>query len=138
MSSLTVTYEHSLDDDFGRLRLALETRDFTGRGGFWVQWQDVEEFAESLSVYPLPSANPPRAQWGFEKLEGDDLIIGLELKPADTRGTLLVSVELADDFEPRRRVRSDFTTHYPQLEAFQQALMKLMRREAQEAVLSGE
>ena len=138
MSSLTVTYQHSLDDDFGRLRLALATEDFSGRGGFWVQWQDVEEFAASLGAYPLPVASPPIAQWGFEKLEGDDLIIGLEVKPADTRGTLLVSVEVADDFEPRRRLRANFTTHYPQLEAFQQALMKVMRREAEEAVLTGE
>ncbi len=138
MSSLKVSYEHSADDDFGRLRLAVETPDFAGRGGFWVQWQDVEEFADTLSTYPLSADHPPTAQWGFNNHEGDDLIIRLEVKPIDGRGTLSVSVEIADDFEPRRRVRAAFNTHYPQVEKFREGLVGVMRREVAEAVLSGE
>ena len=102
------------------------------------QWQDVEEFADTLSTYPLSADHPPTAQWGFNNHEGDDLIIRLEVKPIDRRGTLSVSVEIADDFEPRRRVRAAFNTHYPQVEKFREGLVGVMRREVAEAVLSGE
>ena len=138
MSILKVSYQHSNDDDFGRLRLIVETPDFAGSGGFWVQWQDVEEFAETLKTYPLSADAPPAAKWGFNTCEGDDLIIELEVKPIDRRGTLRVSVEIADDFEPKRRLRTIFNTHYPQMEEFHDALVRVMRREAEEAVLTGE
>lgn len=138
MSSLTVRYEYSAGDDFGRLLLAVETPGFTGRGGFWVRWQDVVEFAESLNKYPLSADVPPANRWGFNTLEGDDLIIGLKVQPLDRRGTLRVSVEIADEFEPKRRVRAAFETHYAQLDNFHEALVRVMRREAGEAVLTGE
>jgi hypothetical protein len=65
-------------------------------------------------------------------------MIALEVKPADKRGTLLVSVEVADDFEPQNRVRTGFRTHYPQLAQFRAELLSVMRRERDEAELPGE
>jgi hypothetical protein len=47
-------------------------------GGFWVQWQDVKEFGESLSTYPIEPDAPLKAQWGYEMQEDDDLILSVE------------------------------------------------------------
>ena len=137
MGILKVSYEYASNgDDFGRLRFVVETEDFAGRGGFWVQWQDVEEFAAALEDYPLSKDAPPMARWGFEDVQGNNLILGLAIRPIDARGTLGVSVEIADELEPKNRVRVELKTHYPQVAAFRERLFKIMRREADEATLT--
>jgi hypothetical protein len=139
MNSLKVRYDHSHDDDdFGQLHLAVKTQAFSGRGRFWVQWQDVEELAEKLNSYPLSADDPPRAVWGYNDCQGDNVIIALEVKPINTRGTLRTSVEIADYDEPGRRVRTYFHTHYPQVAEFAAELLAVMRRERDEAELRGE
>lgn len=48
-ASLTFQYDFSGDpnDDFGWLTIELVGGGFSGKGGFWVQWQDVSEFGEA-------------------------------------------------------------------------------------------
>lgn len=58
--------------------------------------------------------------------------------PDDALGHLRVRVEIAEYLKPARRVRSDFVTHYPQLEVFGTGLLRMARRQAIEAVLLGE
>ena len=61
MDRLTLRYRYDasffdpkLDtDDFGYLSISAEAKGLAGRGGFWVQWQDIKEFGETLSVYPI-------------------------------------------------------------------------------------
>lgn len=58
MAKLTLRYRYDPSyfdntltrDDFGRLSVTAETKLFSGKGGFWVQWQDVAEFGEALSA----------------------------------------------------------------------------------------
>ncbi len=145
MSQLTFRYEHDasffdqklLRDDFGRLSVSVTTDRFSGRGGFWVQWQDVKEFGESLAIFPIEDDAPLIAQWGYDMQQGDDLILRVEIAPANRRGDLVVRVEIADDHEPRERLRASFTTNYPDLDAFRTDIVKLMDNEIDEAVLTG-
>jgi hypothetical protein len=145
MSQLTLRYEYdaSFDDpkltrdDFGRLSVSATTERFAARGGFWVQWQDVREFGEALAAFPITSDAPIVAEWGFDKLAGDDLILRIEIAPANARGDLVVRFEIADDYEPGERARASFLTNYPDVEAFRSDITKLMDRELHEAVLKG-
>lgn len=145
MSKLTLRYKYDASffdqkltrDDFGRLSISVETNRFSGQGGFWVQWQDLKEFGDSLASYPVPEDQPIVAQWGFNMQEGDDLILRLEVSPADRRGNLRVRFEVADDYEPQSRTRGYFLTNYPDLDAFRTEVARLMNCEVDEAVLNG-
>jgi hypothetical protein len=131
-------FDSKLDrDDFGRLSVEVEAEGFAGRGGFWVQWQDVIEFGEALAVFPIADDSPVVAQWGYEMQDGDDLILRIEVASADKRGNLNVRFEVADDHEVRNRVRGSFLTNYPDLDAFRLGIAKLMDNEVEEAVLVG-
>lgn len=145
MSRLTLKYQYDRSffdqkltrDDFGRLSIAVETDRFSGRGGFWVQWQNVKEFGEALAAFPIEVGAPIVAQWGYEMQEGDDLILRIEIAPADSLGNLKVRFEIADDNAAEDRVRGSFLTNYPEIDAFRMEIAKMMDNETEEAVLTG-
>jgi hypothetical protein len=137
MSKLALRYRFDDTDDFGWLDVAVTTDKLSGRGGFWVQWQDVREFGEKLSTYPIKPDAPLSAAWGYNMHEGDDLIVRIQISPANSTGDLRVRVELADEDERSERVRTSFVTNYPDLEQFRIAIAAMMNREADEAVLPG-
>jgi len=146
MKRLTFRYQYDasfLDlnqtrDDFGRLSVTVATDSFSGRGGFWVQWQDVKEFGNALGTFPITAEHPVVVEWGFNMLEGDDLILRVEIKPANSRGDLAVGFVVSDDHHPECRVRGWFLTNYPDLEAFQHSIARLMNRDVEEAILTGQ
>lgn len=146
MSKLTIAYKYDASffdkkltrDDFGWLSVAVETDRFSGKGGFWVQWQDVKEFGEALGSFPISEDHPITVQWGFDMQEGDDLILRLEVAPADKRGNLAVRFEVADYVEPRSRARGAFLTNYPDLDAFRFQIARLMDGEIENAILNGQ
>jgi hypothetical protein len=136
--SLSFEYEFSRDgDDFGWLAARLETPDFTGRNGMWVQWQDVVEFAASLSQYPIEAAYPVTCEWGFGEQGRYTAITKVSVAPAGPTGGLVVHVSLADYHEPESRCQSRFETDYPSLAHFRQQIERMMRKEAASASLSG-
>lgn len=145
MSRLALRYEYDPSysdpslgrDDFGRLSVAVETDRFSGRGGFWVQWQDVVKFGESLSIYPISAEKPLVVQWGYASLEGEDVIIRIEIGPKDNLGELIARVEIADDHDASKRVRTSFRTGYPALEMFQRDIAALMAGDSEVATLLG-
>lgn len=145
MSKLALRYKYDpshlnrdlVRDDFGYLTVAVETPDFSGRGGFWVQWQDVIEFAEALGAYPITNDAPVGCQWGYEMQEGDDLILRIEIKPTNLRGDLAVHFEVADMHEAHKRMRGSFLTNYPEIAAFRADITRLMDMATDEAVLTG-
>lgn len=59
-SKLALEYEFSRDagDDFGWLAAAVETPKFRGLNGMWVQWQDLGDFAATLSTFPIQAESP--------------------------------------------------------------------------------
>jgi len=146
MSKLTLAYRYDASffdqkltrDDFGWLSVAVETDRFSGKGGFWVQWQDVKEFGEALSSFPISEDHPIAIQWGFDMQENDDLILRLEIAPADNRGNLAVRFEVADYVEPRNRARGAFLTNYPDLDTFRVGIARLMNGEIEKAILNGQ
>jgi hypothetical protein len=143
-NSLTLTYTCTGDsnDDFGWLGVAVVGERSSGRGGFWVQWQDVKEFGEKLSAYPIQPEAPIKAEWGYDPWEGDALVVSIEIAPAGKRGDLAVKVWLRDHMEmgegePSECLRTTFITHYPELEAFRVQIANLMEGKAEEATLLG-
>ena len=146
MSKLILQYKHDASffdtklrrDDFGRLSITVEIGRFSGRGGFWVQWQDVKKFGEALSTFPIAEGKPIIAQWGYDAQQGDDLILRLEVAAADKQGNLSVQFEVADDQRPRNRMRGYFLTNYPDLEAFRHGIAQMVCAGAEEAVLTGQ
>ena len=138
-ASLTFNYDFSEipDDDFGWLTIEIVGDGFSGRGGFWVQWQDVTEFSESLSAYPIPQGTTLSAQWGFDMQEGEDLRLRVQIAPTNPKGDLTVTAEVADYLAPSQRVRTSFQTNYPELEAFRSEIARLISRNAGSATLRG-
>ncbi len=125
-------------DDFGWLAIDVTTDRFCGRGGMWVQHQDVRKFGAALSVFPIAEAAPVVGRWGYNQGQGDDLILGLEVAPADKRGNLIVRFEIADSWTPAERVRASFLTNYPDIATFCGEIELLMDGKLQEAVLLGQ
>lgn len=140
-SSLTLAYKFSGDpeEDFGWLDVAVVSEKISGRGGFWVQWQDVKEFGEELSTYPILPEAPLTAEWGYEPWEGDALVVSVVIAPAGRRGDLAVRVWLRDmgEGQPSECLRTSFLTHYPELEAFKLEIANLMDGKADKAKLLG-
>lgn len=130
-------YRYDETDDFGWLDVAVTTDNFVGRGGFWVQWQDVKEFGEKLSTYPISPSAPLSAAWGYEPWEGDALVVSIEIAPANGRGDLGVKVALRDHTDATECLRTSFITNYPDLEVFRLAIANLMDGKIDEAVLLG-
>lgn len=77
------------------------------------------------------------AEWGFNKLEGDDLRLRIEIAPADNRGNLNVRFVVADYDEPDNRARGNFSTNYPDIDAFRAGIALLMGGQSNEATLDG-
>jgi hypothetical protein len=145
MSQLAFSYKYDagffdakLDrDDFGWLAVSMSSDHFQGRGGFWVQWQDVREFGEALAAFSISPDAPIVAQWGYNAQEGEDLIIRVEIAPADLRGNLRVSFGIADLHETQNRLRSAFLTNHPDVLAFSRQVAELMDGKLIEAILQG-
>ena len=130
-------------DDFGRLTVSVVTDQFSGTGGWWVQWQEVREFGESLSAFPIPPDKPLKAEWEATRLDNHvpvdrAMIIGVKIGPANLTGDLLVRVEITDDDDWSRRVCTSFLTNYPDLEAFGRSIANLMDRRVDKAILRGQ
>lgn len=142
MSRLTFKYEYDESffdkrlprDDFGLLTVSVVTDQFSGTGGFWVQWREVKEFGESLSTFPITSDEPPKAEWSCD----NDFVSGVTISPANATGDMLVRVKIADHYEPSRNVSASFLTNYPNIEAFRLSIINLMDRKVDEAILRGQ
>lgn len=138
-SRLTLEYEFSRDgDDFGWLATRVETPDFIGRNGMWVQWQDLVGFADTLGRYPLEADHHIAEEWGVGEGGEYVAVTRLAIGPKGRTGGLLCNVELANYFDTWNRCRTHFLTDYPSLARFREQIAALMRKEAPQAVLDGE
>lgn len=147
MSDLTFQYDHDPSffdknadrDDFGRLTLSVNTEQFSGRGSFWVQWQDLADFGNSLSTFPITQEAPLGARWGLLGAEGYNLALGVTIAPANATGDLRVTVEIGEHGSKNRdRLRTSFLTNYPDIERFRRSLGQLMDGKTEQAVLHGQ
>jgi hypothetical protein len=138
MSELVLSYRPDPGDDYAWLTVSLTTLAFSGTGGFWVQPHDSRAFAVSLLAYPIVAGSEPRADWGFNRLEGTDRIISIQISPANPRGTLRADVEIADKDDRDYRVRSASLTQYSEIEVFSRALIGIASGQQETAILVGE
>ena len=143
MSHLAFRYQYDgspslVLDDFGRLEMKVITESRSGQGGFWVQWQDVKEFGETLSTFPIDDHKPINAEWGYTENGVYERVLSVTIAPAEARGALRVRVEIADEHDPSDHVRASFRTSYAALAAFQTEVARLMAGEIEQAVLKGE
>lgn len=140
-AQLAVRYEFSSDpeDDFGWLAMSVETDPFVGRGGFWVQWQNVDEWAAKVDAFPFSAQQPCIEEWGQCDSDGSnyEVIIGVSILPANKTGDLDVLVRIADHHDTRRQCQAVFRTNYPDTARFAADLQAVMRREQSEAILVG-
>ena len=138
-AQLIIRYDFSRDDDdFGWLHAELITLKVSGKAGFWVQWQDIEDWASELADLPMRGGAESQADWGQTESDGSNYqpVIKTVVKVGGT-GTLEVIVSLGDYLDPRVHCQSVFETDFPALHNFADELDRLMRREATEAVLVG-
>jgi len=124
-------------DDLGWLEMRVVTENRSGVGGFWVQWQDVKEFGEKLSAYPIGSDAPLSEEWGYSQNGKYEKVLGVVISAVNARGDLAVRVEIADQDDPADCVKTSFQTHYSDLATFQLEIAQLMAGEIEEARLNG-
>ena len=137
-ATLTFEYEFSRDDDdFGWLTARVETPDFSGRNGMWVQWQDIVAFGASLHRYPIEATHPLSCEWGFGEAGRYEVVTKVVIAPQGATGGLIVDVDVANYYDHRNRCRTQFLTDCPSLARFREQIETMMRREAQTAALCG-
>lgn len=137
-SNLTLKYEFSRDgDDFGWLMAQVDTPQFKGRNGMWVQWQDMTDFAALLSTYPINADSPLVEDWGFSEQEKYTEITKIAISPFGLTGGLVAEVVLANYYEPTNRCSTRFETDYPSVRRFREEIDRMMRTRAGSAVLYG-
>lgn len=94
---LNLQYEFDAGgDDFGQMAAHIITPTFTGRNHMWVQWQDVVEFATSLSRYPIDRNEPVIGKWGFGENGVVTEITKVIVEAAGVSGGLYIQASLAN------------------------------------------
>ena len=122
---------------FGSLSIVVETRDLSGRGSYWVQWQDVLEFAENLGRHPIEKNDPVALALGHHQENSETPMIGLQIASTGSLGELEAIVSLMENDEPRKQLRTFFRVGYPAVEMFKNDLERLMKGEIEVAELIG-
>jgi len=140
-ASLTLTYDFSRDDDdFGWLQAKVQSSKASGVFGFWVQWQDVEQWGETLFRYPIPRGDPLIADWGQSDSDGGNYqpIVKVTIAPIDRSGHLEVVVHLSDHADQRNQCRAAFGTTHAELGRFAVEIREMMARRGSDAELTGQ
>ena len=137
-STFVFEYEFSRDgDDFGWLIAMVQTPQFSGRNGMWVQWQDVGDFATSLSTFPIQADSPVLCEWGFSKEGEYSEITKVNIAPKGATGALVANVSLANYYLPENRCSTHFETDYPSLSEFGEQIKRMLYNRTGSAVLNG-
>lgn len=137
-SRLTFQYEFSRDeDDFGWLTAGLETPDFSGRNGMWVQWQDILDFAASLARYPIPKGEAVECEWGFGERGQYTAVTKVRIAPGRPTGGVIADISLANYNQPENHCRTQFETDYPSLSEFRLEIERMMQNRCGSATLLG-
>src|SRR5690349_5843571 len=96
------------NDGTGKLIAAVEAGGFAGRGGAWFGIPQIEEFADLITAYPLPSKKCSLAG-GFWKERGHELDqehLGIDIYPIGPRGHIGVQVRIASELWEASRPES--------------------------------
>ena len=137
--NLTLTYEftNDPDDDFGWLQVSAEGKGFAGTAGFWVQWQDVSEWAAKLDTYPLPSSGIEE-EWGYTEEGTYHRVIYIGLRQSTPNGRVAVRLGLRNYNDVSAHAEVSFETVYSRLAEFKTEVEQLVARNSERATLLGD
>ena len=146
-AELRITYRPD-DDGIGQIIATAQSGAFSAQGVAWFNPEHVKEtFVANLRSFPFTSAKPPMIEGGFGSRESgglDECHLRIVIKPHNTRGTLLVCVDLASE-SYRRAPDADlqncatirFLTEYAIVEGFAQQFERVLDGDTEEAILKG-
>lgn len=95
----------------------------------------MRELADGLRPYPL--AGVAEASWGYENVEGDNIVLLIRVVPVNSKGDLIAEAIVADLHNLNQRVSATFSTTYAEAEVFRQQLDALVGGRTNEAELTG-
>jgi len=132
------------DDGTGELVAVARSGPFSGEGSAWVG-RGKETFIAHLRSFPQTATDPPTIEGGFWDGRGnlDQCLLRIVTKPYDSRGRLLVHVDLASpvwkapdaDLQSSTTIR--FLTEYAAMDTFADHLEQVLNGKRDEAILKG-
>ncbi|MEH2502256.1 hypothetical protein V1290_001067 [Bradyrhizobium sp. AZCC 1578] len=146
-SELRIAYEAD-DDGTGKIIATVKSGEFSARGAAWFNPDDViRTFVAALRSFPLTATTPALIEGGFWSKENpaslEQCHLRIAVKPYDSRGTLLVHVDLSSevwttpDADLQNLATIRFTTEYAAVDRFAQELEGLFDGKRDVAVLTG-
>jgi hypothetical protein len=149
MSAAELRLTYSPDDEWlGELNAVVRSGAFAGQGSAWFDRLHLKEaFVDRLRAFPLSAAIPPTIEGGFwsKKDPGslDQCHLRIVVSPYNSRGTLLVRVDLATqsrdkpDIDQQQSVTARFLTEYAAAERFGEDIGHVLEGSMEIAVLKG-
>jgi hypothetical protein len=133
-------------DGTGNLSVEAVAKGYTGTGTAYFGIDKIEQFAGSISKFPLAESDCFFISGGFGAGDGcpEQEHVGVEIYPIDGRGHIGVQVRLATPVWPLTRpksqsiVRLEIITTYEPLATFSRDLLALVRGKTSEVMLEGE
>lgn len=142
-AELRLTY---LPDDqwLGELTAVASSGAFSGQGTAWFDRSDLKEnFVAPLSSLPLSSTSPLTIEGGTGKDDHFQCHLRVSVKPYNTRGILLVQVDLVSDYRQTAILDAPnsatirFLTEYSLVNTFAKDLRQVLDGTKERAVLKG-
>ncbi|MCD6392179.1 MAG: hypothetical protein J7M40_01590 [Planctomycetes bacterium] len=133
-------------DGTGELTARVAAGGFAGEGGAYFSVAELEAFASSISVYPLPDQSRPVIAGGYWEDDGTlkEAHLAISVYPIDMRGHLGVQVRIATALyegarpEAQKVAKVEIETAYQSLAKFSRDLIALINGTNEEIVLLGE
>jgi hypothetical protein len=145
-SELQVAYQAD-DDGTGKIIATVKSGDFSAQGAAWFNPIDVKRtFVAALRSFPLTAVTPALIEGGFGSKERPGSLechLRIAVKPYDSRGTLLVHVDLSSevwttpDADLQNLATIRFTAEYTAVERFAQEFEQVLDGRRDVAVLTG-
>jgi hypothetical protein len=145
-SELQVAYQAD-DDGTGKIVATVKSGEFSAQGAAWFNPIDVKRtFVAALRSFPLTAITPALIEGGFGSKERPGSLechLRIAVKPYDSRGTLLVHVDLSSevwttpDADLQNLATIRFTTEYVAVDRFAQEFEAVLDGERDVAVLTG-
>ena len=142
-AELRVTYGPE-NDGTGELFAFARSGAFSGEGSAWVG-RDMDRFVARLRSFPLSMADPPTIEGGSWGDQGslNRCQLRIIVKPYNSRGTLLVHVDIAAPVNNTRELDLQNSAHvrffaeYAAVGTFADHLEQVLGGTRQEAILDG-
>jgi hypothetical protein len=144
---LALSYQADYDGT-GKLVVKAGSQGFAGISGAWFDTETLQDFARSLSIYPLPDENHPHVESGFGANPRTGATaqehVGLEVGPVGGKGQVGIWIHLATAVWPDARpkqfyeVRLELLTTYERLRMFSNHLGRVLDGDLDEATIAAE